>query len=77
MVHCVNDSKEELYRFQNDEIDAHTGYVRIYGQGEVEEIMGLFVRGKQTIDLPGTWVLQPADCEQIDLSSLVLESLFC
>lgn len=41
--------------------------------GQTEINWDLSVPGrKHTIDLPGTWVLQPADCEQIDLSSLVL-----
>lgn len=69
------DSKEELYRISDDEIDALEGLCpdRWPTAGQTEINWDLSVPGrKHTIDLPGTWVLQPADCEQIDLSSLVL-----
>ncbi|MGK6708125.1 hypothetical protein ACKU3K_028115 [Klebsiella pneumoniae] len=73
------DSKEELYRISDDEIDALEGVVSrrqrwlTAGLEDPEINWDLSVPGrKHTIDLPGTWVLQPADCEQIDLSSLVL-----
>ena len=69
------DPQEELFRISDDEIDALEGLCpdRWPTAGQTEINWDLSVPGrKHTIDLPGTWVLQPADCEQIDLSSLVL-----
>ena len=69
------DHQEELFRISDDEIDALEGLSpdRWPTAGQTEINWDLSVPGRRhTIDLPGTWVLQPADCEQIDLSSLVL-----
>lgn len=69
------DSQEELFRISSDEIDALEGLSpgRWPSAGLTEINWDLSVPGRRhTIDLPGSWVLQPADCEQIDISSLVL-----
>lgn len=69
------DPQEELFRISDDEIDALEGLCPdswpTAGQTEIN--WDLSVPGRRhTVDLPSPGVLQPADCEQIDLSSLVL-----
>ncbi|GKO05678.1 hypothetical protein U4T44_00570 [Klebsiella pneumoniae] len=67
--------RDELFRISDDEIDALEGLSpdRWPTAGQTDINWDLSVPGhRHTIDLPDPRVLQPADCEQIDLSSLVL-----
>ncbi|EPY6959209.1 hypothetical protein ACXEH3_004780 [Klebsiella variicola] len=69
------DPREALFRISDDEIVALEGLSPdswpTAGQTEIN--WDLSVPGRRhTIDLPGPRVLQPADGEQIDLSSLML-----
>ncbi|EPM7413982.1 hypothetical protein ABLU56_02810 [Klebsiella sp. GN_Kp186] len=69
------DPQEELFRISDDEIDALEGLSpdRWPTAGQTDINWDLSVPGRRhSIYLPGPRVLQPADCEQIDLSSLVL-----
>ncbi|MCU6194884.1 hypothetical protein KWH71_21620 [Enterobacter sichuanensis] len=69
------DPQEKLFRISDDEIDALEGVSpdRWPTAGQTDINWDLSVPGRRhTIHLPDPRVLQPADCEQIDLSSLVL-----
>ncbi|MCM5774745.1 hypothetical protein M4C69_23880 [Klebsiella pneumoniae] len=70
-----SDPQEALFRISDDEIGALEGLCpdRWPTAGQTEIIWDLSVSGRRhTIDLPSPGVLQPADYERIDLSSLVL-----
>ncbi|MDE4631060.1 MULTISPECIES: hypothetical protein [Klebsiella pneumoniae complex] len=69
------DPRDEWFRISDDEIDALEGLSpdRWPTAGQTDINWDLSVPGRRhTIDLPDPRVLQPADGEQIDLSSLVL-----
>ncbi|MEL1723062.1 MULTISPECIES: hypothetical protein [Klebsiella] len=69
------DPRDEWFRISDDEIDAleRLSPNRWPTAGQTDINWDLSVPGRRhTIDLSDPRVLQPADCEQIDLSSLVL-----
>lgn len=69
------DPRDEWFRISDDEFDALEGLSpdRWPTAGQTDINWDLSVPGRRhTIDLPDPRVLQPADGEQIDLSSLVL-----